>query len=326
MNNLTSLIVGALAQGAAALNQPPPPPPPPVVSYQPAVVTVAAPQQPFVVAQPAVMAQPVAIQQAGYPGTGNPQVGVPQTVAQPIVAPGDVTPPSTVSPPSPAVSVATPTVPTSAPATPMTSPSVSVPTAPSRSAARTPPPPPASEPATPPAVPPVELAQGAMCRTYNITLSRGRSHNRNRDHYVNEVLEQVNAGAVALDQAYDAVSLDFSARRVNKHGGNLFVWDGFLVVEHAGTYTFMLSELPRNRRGISFAQIVVNRETGAIARPQDVKTFTANLAKGANAIQLLVYGSNEAPKLEYRLVTSVKPAKKITPSMLYHEVVEEEEW
>lgn len=302
MNNLTSLIVGALTQGAAALNQqqPPPPPPPPAVSYQPAVVTVAAPQQPFVVTQPAVMAQP---QSVAAPATGYPQVVVPQAQVQSTGA-------SSLA------------MPTAAQALPMATPSVPVTTALSASSPGIPPPA-VSEPATSPVAPPVELVPGAMCRTYTVKLSRGRTYDRNRNRHVNEVLEQINAGAVALDQAYDAVSLDFNARRVNKHGGNLFVWDGFLVVERAGTYTFMLSGL---QRGLSFAQVVVNREVGEIAHPRDTKTFNANLAKGANSIQLVVFGSDEAPVLEYRPASFVTTAKKITPSMLHHEAVEEEEW
>ncbi len=184
----------------------------------------------------------------------------------------------------------------------------------------------------PPSVstPPVavqEFELGALCRVYNVT-SRGRSTiyndaNANRRvslENMKQVQEQLSSGAVAVDQGYDATSLDFDGRKINKHGGNLIIWDGVFVAKRAGRYAIMLSA-PCVRGG---AQVVVNGG-GVIAIPNVTETCEVELAKGPNRIQVLVYGG-ETPTLEYRLLTSKLPAKKITPAMLSHVVEDEEEW
>ncbi len=172
-----------------------------------------------------------------------------------------------------------------------------------------------------------EFEPGALCRVYNVT-SRGRSTiyndaNANRRvslENMKKIQEQLSSGAVAVDQGYDATSLDFDGRKINKHGGNLIIWDGVFMAKRAGLYAIMLSA-PCVRGG---AQVVLNGG-GIVAIPNVTETCEVELAKGPNTIQVLVYGG-ETPTLEYRLRGSTRPAKKITPAMLSHVAEDEEEW
>lgn len=172
-----------------------------------------------------------------------------------------------------------------------------------------------------------EFKPGALCRVYHVTLPRnipthgniGMNNSRTAQERLRVVQQQLNAETVALDEGYDATSLDFDGRKINKHGGNVVVWDGFLIVKRAGRYAIMLSA-PCQRGG---AQVVVNG-VGVVGVPKGVSACEVELVKGANKIQVLVYGG-ETPTLEYRLMTSLRPAQKITPAMLSH-VVEDEEW
>ncbi len=172
-----------------------------------------------------------------------------------------------------------------------------------------------------------EFEPGALCRVYHVALPGSLSAHGNivvnnsgtEQERLRAIQQQLNAGAVALDEGYDATSLDFDGRKINKHGGNVVVWDGFLIVKRAGRYAIMLSA-PCQRGG---AQVVVNG-IGVVGSPTTTSTCEVELAKGPNKIQVLVYG-DETPTLEYRLMTSLRPAQKITPAMLSH-IVEDEEW
>ena len=171
-----------------------------------------------------------------------------------------------------------------------------------------------------------EFASGALCRSYRV----GGNYDSLRS-----VLEAF-SGAVPLDQDYDTTSFDFDGQKINKHGCNLFVWGGFFMAKRAGRYTFLLGGF---RGSCNMAQVCIGDQVLA-ASCNGPSVREVELAKGANKIRVLLYVSGNSfvggyyqgnsqsavPVLEYRFSSSVKPAKKITPSMLYHEVVEEENW
>ncbi len=171
---------------------------------------------------------------------------------------------------------------------------------------------PAAPSATPAAV--QEYAPGALCRVYRV---------KNRAD-MKEIHEALNSEIVALDQEYDPTSEDFDGKKVNKHGGNLVVWDGFFLAKRAGNYTILLSD-----RG-NFAQMKIGDGSYWANETGRSHAFTANLAKGANKIHVIMRMSGSydwsAPIFEYRPTTSTKPPKKITPKMLSHVVEDEEEW
>lgn len=160
-----------------------------------------------------------------------------------------------------------------------------------------------------------EFAPGAFCRVY-------RMGGDCTD--LKTVFEALNAGAVVLDQGYDVASTDFDGKVMNKHDGDLVVWEGFLMIKRAGDCTFLLSD------GGNLVHVTIgDMQLSACATGKE-ESCTVNLAKGPNRIQILVRETGgaqaTAPTLRYRRLASDKPPKKITPAMLCHTVDEDEEW
>lgn len=171
--------------------------------------------------------------------------------------------------------------------------------------------------ATPAAV--QEYAPGALCRAYNIRWPWFRLDDLNKG--LNVVAEQLNSGVVAVDQGYDAASTSFDGRKVNVHNGNLVTWDGYFMAKKSGVYAVILSG---NMHDNALAQVTINDVSMAVCR-DGTSAREVNLTKGANKISVLTVNKG-VPVLEYRLSSSVKPPKKITPAMLSHVVEDEEEW
>lgn len=162
-----------------------------------------------------------------------------------------------------------------------------------------------------------DYAPGALCRVYRI----------GRDCVgLKSVFEALNAGEVALDQGYDATAMDFDGEKINKHGGNLFVWEGVFKAKRAGKYAILLSD------GGYFVHLNIGGQECRGESTGKTNAFEVNLAKGANKIKIVVstvqreWTRTSTPVFEYRLFSSVKPPKKITPAMLSHVVEDEEEW
>lgn len=176
---------------------------------------------------------------------------------------------------------------------------------------------PAAPSATPAAV--QEYASGALCRAYNIRWPWFRLDDLNKG--LNVVAEQLNSGVVAVDQGYDAASTSFDGRKVNVHNGNLVTWDGYFMAKKSGVYAVILSG---NMHDNALAQVTINDVSMAVCR-DGTSAREVNLTKGANKISVLTVNKG-VPVLEYRLSSSVKPPKKITPAMLSHVVEDEEEW
>lgn len=162
-----------------------------------------------------------------------------------------------------------------------------------------------------------EYAPGALCRVYRI----------GRDCVgLKSVFEALNAGEVALDQGYDATAMDFDGEKINKHGGNLFVWEGVFKAKRAGKYVILLSD------GGNFVHLNIGGQECRGESTGKTNAYEVNLAKGANKIKIVIstvqrgWNRTSTPVFEYRLFSSVKLPKKITPALLSHVVEDEEEW
>ena len=163
-----------------------------------------------------------------------------------------------------------------------------------------------------------ELEAGALCRTYLVGDTRYHiSDNRCAD----EIIEFL-SNAVPVDQGYDEKSAKFDGKNVAKHQYNLAVWEGVFVAKVAGKYVFtadsrMVYGIKVNGTGIKMA---------------GQGTFAVDLQKGPNQFCMWRVvnkdwgDSDNYLNLDYRLATSKKAAKPITPAMLMHVAEEEEEW
>ena len=212
------------------------------------------------------------------------------------------------------------------PPPPVTSPSASV-----TVEIAVPPPPPVVD-----AVPIVDLEPGALCKTYFVQFGSRNGSSRfvpaiGSQALYDQMMDAVEH-AVATDVSYDVDSARFDAQRVAKHKSNVAVWEGFLEAKRQGSYIFTVNS------GLDY-RVEVN---DAFAFGVGQKTFVVNLNAGVNRVKIIrliatnseleghaqPMGYREKKKfsLEYRLATSSKPSRSITPSMLKHVVEEEEVW
>ena len=186
-----------------------------------------------------------------------------------------------------------------------------------------PPPPPAPVPlavaATAPAL--EEIGPGALCKTY---LMGWQDRGGNWDakwEFVNERL----ASAVPVDQGYDDKGSKFDGKNIAKHKYDVVAWEGVFVAKQKGVYVFTIdSDYP-----------YVFRINGVGVKGRGQANFEVALEKGPNTIWLWHLISDQAKywggfnanvTIDYRLSSSKKPAKPVTPSMLCHIEEEEEEW
>ena len=175
-----------------------------------------------------------------------------------------------------------------------------------------------------------EVEPGALCKTYlirwNYTVGIGQVR-------ACEIIEDALTTAVPVDQQYDDKAMVFDGKKVAspKHDYTVAVWDGMFVAKRPGMYVFTVD-------AYAAYGIKVNG-TGVHGVGQN--SFVVELQKGCNTFRLYRYipkgnstiSTNSGTiykvsdfSLDYRLATSTKPAKPITPSMLMHIVEEEEEW
>ena len=186
------------------------------------------------------------------------------------------------------------------------------------------------------AQPIVDLEPGALCKTYFVEFGSRNGSTRIRPAVGTQALyEQMMDAvehAIATDVSYDANSPRFDGERVAKHKCNVAVWEGVLEAKRQGTYVFTVNS------GLDY-RVEVN---DAFAFGVGQKTFSVNLNAGVNRIKIIrliatnseldghpqPMGYREKKKfsLEYRLATSSKTSRPITPSMLKHVVEEEEVW
>lgn len=164
-----------------------------------------------------------------------------------------------------------------------------------------------------------EVEPGALCKTY---LSNADAF-QCRNEYKAAELEEWLGSAVAVDQAYDAKSDKFDARKVAhpEHAFDVARWEGVFLAKKDGEYVFTVNS--------PFVYGVYVNGKGIKGIGQ--MNFSVNMQKGQNKIVVWRYAYNgrnykDGFALDYRLATSTKPAKPVTPSMLMHVVEEEEEW
>lgn len=166
-----------------------------------------------------------------------------------------------------------------------------------------------------------EIGPGALCKTYLMDCINQRS---SWDGRVELIAEQITS-AIPVDQGYDDKSAKFDGKNVAKHKYDVVAWEGVFLAKQTGKYVFTIdSDFPYGFK--------INGK-GVKGRGQS--NFEVMLEKGPNTIWLWRMINEEAKHwggfnanvtIDYRLSSSKKPAKPITPSMLCHIEEEEEEW
>ena len=164
-----------------------------------------------------------------------------------------------------------------------------------------------------------EVEPGALCKTYLINEDAYNC----RQEYKAATLDEWLGSAVAVDQAYDDKSEKFDARKVAQpeHVFDVACWEGVFLAKKDGEYIFTVNS--------PFVYGVYVNDKGVKGVGQ--MNFSVNMHQGQNKIVVWRYVFNgrnykDGFTLDYRLATSVKQAKPITPAMLMHVVEEEEEW
>lgn len=176
-----------------------------------------------------------------------------------------------------------------------------------------------------------EVEPGALCKIYLRPRPKGPVSMRLHTEETCDGAEAflASSSAVPSAQSYDDKSMTWDGNSIaQKYKYDLVVWDGVFVAKQAGRYVFTIDSY-------WVYGITVN---GKGVKGNDQQTFTVDLAKGPNKFCLwreyhpdrkdVVTNGGRATRfsLEYRLASSTKPAKPVTPSMLSHIVDDEEEW
>lgn len=202
-----------------------------------------------------------------------------------------------------------------------------------------PPPPvvaPVPDPVTP--VPPVvETEPGATCKTYYPKKISALYNQFTVQHQeaIDNVLDAI-GNEQAVDMGFDAKGTAFDAANIAKHPYVVASWDGLFEAKKAGEYVFTMSS-------VYPYSVTVNGQT---VKGNGDLSLGVSLKKGLNKISIVRVVSTyqdvkradrgnrggrsrandpSAFSIDYRLSSSAKAARPITPSMLKHVVAEEEE-
>lgn len=204
------------------------------------------------------------------------------------------------------------------------------------------PPPPVVAPVPDPVTPGltvVETEPGATCKTYYPKGLRfpyvSNLANQWTPTTIDDVLDAI-GNEPAVDMGFDAKGTAFDAANIAKHAHVVASWDGVFEAKKAGEYVFTMSS-------IYPYSVTVNGQT---VKGNGDLSLGVSLKKGPNKISIVRVVSTyqdvkradrggrrarrnandpSAFSIDYRLSSSAKAAKPITPSMLKHVVAEEEE-
>lgn len=133
----------------------------------------------------------------------------------------------------------------------------------------------------------------------------------------------------AREQGYDMDNETFSAGEIlNRECGDCFaVWEGGFFAKKPGVYTFKLTNI--NAYGNQcFIMLEVN---GAKVGRNGTAEINVALKSGLNAFKLtagmdLSSNGYNKPRVSYRLSTSMQPAKNLTPAMILHPIVDDDDF
>lgn len=134
----------------------------------------------------------------------------------------------------------------------------------------------------------------------------------------------------AREQGYDMDNETFSAREIlNRECGNcIAVWEGGFFAKKPGVYTFKLTNLGSHSGSQRFIMLEVN---GAKVGQKGTAEMNVALKSGLNAFKLTAemvvnVGEYNKPRVSYRLSTSMQPAKNLTPAMILHPIVDDDDF
>lgn len=185
----------------------------------------------------------------------------------------------------------------------------------------------------------VETEPGATCKTYYPKGLRfpyvSNLANQWTPTTIDDVLDAI-GNEPAVDMGFDAKGTAFDAANIAKHAHVVASWDGVFEAKKAGEYVFTMSS-------IYPYSVTVNGQT---VKGNGDLSLGVSLKKGLNKISIVRVVSTyqdvkradrgnrggrsrandpSAFSIDYRLSSSAKAARPITPSMLKHVVAEEEE-
>ena len=113
---------------------------------------------------------------------------------------------------------------------------------------------------------------------------------------------------------------------------SLLVWDGYISIKKAGTYTFLVTmsgmNPPHGQYG-AFGLKVKDQPLIAAHRAGNLQdTLNVELKPGMNQLRFAVYCSPNAkeqviPRIRYKLSNAIDDYRDLTPSQLFHQVIDE---
>ena len=150
-----------------------------------------------------------------------------------------------------------------------------------------------------------------------------------------ELIEQIGS-MTSVAAFYDKNASKFDTKHNQNVNYDLIVWNGYIPIKKAGTYTFLvtLSGIDRGGAAGGFA-CTVNGKSINVVGAQEKRgvilqgTVDADLKVGMNKLSFCVY-ANKAdgsikPAIRYKLQNAIGDFREFTPANLSHKV-EAEDW
>ena len=165
------------------------------------------------------------------------------------------------------------------------------------------------------------LESGARWRTFLSRDPKNKGVLVLRADTVAELEDELANKAIVSEYGVDVNQVRFNSSNVAKHKFHGIVWDGVLDVKKEGHYVVMMEKCFLGNLYINGVE-VKNLRQGA---------QSVGLKRGNNDFLLYCMASTARDmQITYRLASSTKPPRQITPAMLKHragdEDQEEEEW
>lgn len=184
----------------------------------------------------------------------------------------------------------------------------------------------------------VETEPGATCKTYYPKGLKFPFLSDSANYWtpttIDDVLDAI-GNEQAVDMGFDAKGTVFDAADIAKHAHVVASWDGVFEAKKAGEYVFTMSSIypysvtvnGQTVKGNGDLSLGVSLKKGRnkISIVRVVATYNSVNRGGRRARRNRNANAPSAFSIDYRLSSSAKAAKPITPAMLKHVVAEEED-